>query len=66
MLCDNNLLGSLSFRLREDRIARHFTPRVCMPISLTYRTHRNEGIDDGKGLALKAFVDFLRQKEEST
>ena len=34
MLCDDNLLSSLSFRLREDRIARHFTPRVRMPISL--------------------------------
>lgn len=65
MLCDDNLLSSLSFRLREDRIARHFTPRVRMPISLAYRTRGNDGIDDGNGLALKAFVDFLRQKEES-
>lgn len=65
MLCDDNLLSSLSFRLREDRIARHFTPRVRMPISLAYRTHGNDGIDGGNSLALKAFVDFLRQKEES-
>lgn len=36
-----------------------------MPISLAYRTRENDGIDDGNGLALKAFVDFLRQKEEN-